>query len=194
MLTMCRKDKRKDILAAAMELFAEQGFHGAPMAMIAERAKVGAGTIYRYFENKDILIEALYRETYDRLKDFLLDGYPFDRPIRERFFHMMKRLIAYYKDCPLECRYTEQFHNSPYGLSHRKEKLLNLTGEYDFIHAFFEEGRDQQVFKDVPMAVYFVLSFAPVIWALKDHHAGFVNLDDALADVIVCSCWNSLKI
>jgi AcrR family transcriptional regulator len=44
---MTKPDKREDIVWAAMELIAEHGFHGAPMAMIAERAGVGAGTIYR---------------------------------------------------------------------------------------------------------------------------------------------------
>ena len=57
---MAKTDKREDILRAALELIAEHGFHGAPMAMIAERAGVGAGTIYRYFENKDVLIAELY--------------------------------------------------------------------------------------------------------------------------------------
>ncbi len=31
-------DKRLAILQAALELIAEQGFHGAPMAMVADRA------------------------------------------------------------------------------------------------------------------------------------------------------------
>jgi len=53
---MTKPDKRDDIVRAALELIAENGFHGAPMAMIADKAGVGAGTIYRYFENKEVLI------------------------------------------------------------------------------------------------------------------------------------------
>ena len=34
---MAKTDKSEDILCAALELIAEQGFHAAPMAMIAER-------------------------------------------------------------------------------------------------------------------------------------------------------------
>ncbi|MGK2905024.1 MAG: helix-turn-helix domain-containing protein, partial [Desulfuromonadales bacterium] len=33
-------------MAAAIELLAEQGFHGAPMAQIASHAGVATGTIY----------------------------------------------------------------------------------------------------------------------------------------------------
>jgi AcrR family transcriptional regulator len=59
---MKNSDKRAEIIRAALELIAEHGFHGAPMAMIAEKAGVAAGTIYRYFESKDILITELHRE------------------------------------------------------------------------------------------------------------------------------------
>lgn len=59
---MKNSDKRDEILRAALELIAEHGFHGAPMAMVAERAGVGAGTIYRYFEGKDALIAEIFAE------------------------------------------------------------------------------------------------------------------------------------
>ena len=59
---MKNSDKRTDILRAALQLIAERGFHAAPMAEIAEKAGVAAGTIYRYFENKDILINELHPE------------------------------------------------------------------------------------------------------------------------------------
>jgi len=57
---MKNSDKRAEIIRAALELIAEHGFHGAPMAMIAEKAGVAAGTIYRYFESKDVLITELH--------------------------------------------------------------------------------------------------------------------------------------
>src|SRR5438067_8425981 len=43
-------DKREAIMSAALELFVERGFYGTAVPEIAERAEVGAGTIYRYFE------------------------------------------------------------------------------------------------------------------------------------------------
>ena len=63
---MKNTDKREEIMQAALELIAEHGFHGAPMAMIADKAGVGAGTIYRYFESKDVLITELYRELEEK--------------------------------------------------------------------------------------------------------------------------------
>ena len=57
---MERGDKREAVMRAALELVGEHGFHGSPMAMIASRAGVAAGTIYRYFESKDVLIMETY--------------------------------------------------------------------------------------------------------------------------------------
>lgn len=48
-----------EILDAALERFVAVGFARAKMEEIAERAGVTAGTIYRYFENKEALVEAL---------------------------------------------------------------------------------------------------------------------------------------
>lgn len=54
------KDKRPRILAAAQEVFAEQGFDAARMEEVARRARVGKGTLYNYYESKeDLLIQAV---------------------------------------------------------------------------------------------------------------------------------------
>ena len=54
------KDKRPRILAAAQEVFAEQGFDAARMEEVARRARVGKGTLYNYYDSKeDLLIQAV---------------------------------------------------------------------------------------------------------------------------------------
>jgi AcrR family transcriptional regulator len=53
-------DKRRRILAAAQDVFAEQGFDAARMEEVARRARVGKGTLYNYYESKeDLLIRAV---------------------------------------------------------------------------------------------------------------------------------------
>lgn len=190
---MCKTDKKEEIVKAAMELIASQGFHGAPMALIAERAGVGAGTIYRYFENRDVLIKELYAFIDERLKAFLMKDYPENRPVREQFFHIGRGIIDYFMANPLDYRYAEQFHHSPYGIEYRGNKLLNLTGGYDFCRDLFEKGTEQQVIKVMPMAVFTNLAFAPIFWSLKDHLLGFIEMDEVLAKLIVSSCWESVK-
>jgi AcrR family transcriptional regulator len=50
-----RNDKRQQIMKAAERLFANRRFHELTLDMVAEAAKVGKGTIYRYFRDKDDL-------------------------------------------------------------------------------------------------------------------------------------------
>jgi AcrR family transcriptional regulator len=191
---MAKPDKRDDIIRAAMELIAEQGFHGAPMSMIAEKAGVGTGTIYRSFESRDVLIKELYREKYERFMAFLLEKYQHDRPVRECFFHIGSGIIEYFIRNPLEFRYFEQFHNSPYGVEYRRNRIIESADKQDIFIELYERGAAQQVIKDLPHVIFFNLAFAPITWTLRDHVLGFVALDDSLSRKIVGACWDSVKI
>ena len=54
------EDKQRAILRAATEVFCEQGFEAASMQAIAERAGVGKGTLYLYYQSKGELIDCVF--------------------------------------------------------------------------------------------------------------------------------------
>jgi len=58
------EEKQQALLQAATDIFAEQGL-AAPTSAIARKAGVSEGTLFRYFENKDVLLSAVC--------DYLLD-------------------------------------------------------------------------------------------------------------------------
>jgi AcrR family transcriptional regulator len=190
---MKTSDKRRDIMQAALELIAEHGFHRAPMAEIAEKAGVAAGTIYRYFESKDVLITELHRELEDKIMEVLQDGYPLGKPVRERFLYIIRELLRYFIAHPLYFRYMEQYYNSPYGISLHRDKLLGKSGNHDILMDIFEQGIEQQVFKEFPKAVLFSLAFGPLISLMRDHILGFIILDDPLIKQITEACWDAIK-
>ncbi|MBN1930038.1 MAG: TetR/AcrR family transcriptional regulator [Desulfobacterales bacterium] len=190
---MKKQIKREDIICAAMDLIADQGFHGAPMSMIAQKAEVGVGTIYRYFENRDMLIEAIYKEKEKRLLAFLLENYSYGQPVRKCFFDIGTRLVDYFIRNPMDFKYSEQFHNSPYGEAHRRNRIFASTGQPNIFMELYERGVAQQVIKTLPPVIFFNLAFAPIIWSVRDHILGMVQLDDSLARLIVASCWDSVK-
>jgi AcrR family transcriptional regulator len=69
---LLRADARRNreaVVAAAKELFADQGVD-AQMPDIAKAAKVGVGTVYRHFPTKDDLIEALVEARFERIAEF----------------------------------------------------------------------------------------------------------------------------
>lgn len=72
-----RKDARpQELIAAALQAFAERGFAGTKIEDIAELAGVAKGTVYLYFDTKDALFEAVVRENispiFDRLESMTL--------------------------------------------------------------------------------------------------------------------------
>ena len=180
-------------MQAALELIAEQGFHRTPMAEIAEKAGVAAGSIYRYFESKDILITELYRELEDKIMVVLQKGYPSERPLRERFLYLIRELLRYFMSHPSHFRYLEQYYNSPYGISLHTDRLLGKTDKHSILMDIFEQGIDQQVIKEFPKAVLFALAIGPLSFLMRDYILGCVSLDDALIKQIAEACWNAIK-
>lgn len=186
-------DKRGAIVQAAVELVGEHGFHGAPMAMIAERAGVAAGTIYRYFENKDVLITDLYQEIENNVQHRIMEGYATTFPFRARFLHLGTGLLRYFIEHPLHFRYVEQFHNSPYGVAVRRDKLLGNRQGCNEFKELFEQGMAQQVLKDLPLPILLDLAFGPLVTVARDHILGFIQLDDFLIERTIEACWDAVK-
>ena len=54
--------QRQEMLAAALELFSEKGYHNVSMHEIAEKAEFAIGTLYKFFKNKEDLYKALVLE------------------------------------------------------------------------------------------------------------------------------------
>lgn len=67
-MAISREDKYEKILDAAIEAFAEVGYHSCQVSKIARIAGVADGTIYLYFKNKEDILIRLFTE---RMGDFI---------------------------------------------------------------------------------------------------------------------------
>jgi len=189
-MTADGKDKRDAILQAALEAFAEYGFHGAPTSLIARKANVGVGTIYRYFDTKDDLIEAIFQESNAAFLHVIREHYDPHRPVRENFYSSFTGLVRLFIASPCEIRFMEQYYNSPYGIA---KKRAEENGCDSPLVAFFTQGRAQQVIKDRPLEILLSFCFGPVLMLTRDHLNGFVNLDDATIALVLEGCWDAIK-
>jgi TetR/AcrR family transcriptional regulator, cholesterol catabolism regulator len=61
-------ERREQILSIAGRLFAEHGYHGTSIRLIAESADLQSATLYSHFRNKS----SMFRELIDRYFDALL--------------------------------------------------------------------------------------------------------------------------
>jgi AcrR family transcriptional regulator len=113
-----KADKREAILAAALSLFVERGFHGTAVPEIAERAGVGAGTIYRYFESKEALVNALYRAEKTRFAHNVVErvnaGGAGREPARELFKRLWLHMAEHAVDHAESFVFLELHHHAAY--------------------------------------------------------------------------------
>ena len=54
-----REEKKKLIMQAALELFANDGYHSSSISKIAKKASISKGLMYNYFESKEDLLKQI---------------------------------------------------------------------------------------------------------------------------------------
>lgn len=64
-LQQIRDDRREQILAAALKVFARRGIIGTKMSMISTEAGISQGLMYRYFKSKDELFTTLVKQAIE---------------------------------------------------------------------------------------------------------------------------------
>ncbi|HQM46773.1 MAG TPA: TetR/AcrR family transcriptional regulator, partial [Smithellaceae bacterium] len=117
-------------------------------------------------------------------------------PVKEQFFHVFGELCRYLLIHPLHFRYMEQFFNSPYGISKRRDKISGKATNYrkhDTLAEIFKEGISQQILKDLPVVVLSSLAIGPMLYVIRDHTLGFVVLEESLIRQMTEACWDAIK-
>jgi AcrR family transcriptional regulator len=105
---------RERILGAALRAFAERGFHGTSVPEIARAAGVGVGSIYRHFESKEHLVNAVFREAKGRLRDALLLDFDLGQPPAALFAGVWARLVRFQRANPQAFQFLEMQDHVPY--------------------------------------------------------------------------------
>jgi AcrR family transcriptional regulator len=90
--------KRKQILDAARDAFRSHGFHAASMAVVAARAKMSVGQIYRYFDNKEAIVAAIVGEHIEEFMRDLTMLASEDGPLSERLLNNFTQSIRRHLD------------------------------------------------------------------------------------------------
>src|SRR5918912_3807367 len=80
-------DRRRQILEAAVKVFARHGFHSARVGDIAEEAGIAYGLVYHYFKSKEELLETIFRDTWtqmlERINEVQESGVPAPEAVRQ---------------------------------------------------------------------------------------------------------------
>ncbi len=75
--------RREYAIKAAMEIYAEEGYHGITMEKIAERAELSRAALYLYFKAKDEIFTSAIVASYDYFAELLREVYARRESIKE---------------------------------------------------------------------------------------------------------------
>lgn len=185
-----REEKRAAIVEAALELFAERGFDGSAVPLVAERAGVGAGTIYRYFANKEALVNAVFQEQKGRLVSALLTDFPFDAPPREQFHYFWERATGWLRQNPRAFRFLELHHHAPY----LDERSRTIEAQVDGLAMrFFEETARQRITKPMPPELLVHLVWGAVVGVVKAEIQGHITLSRETLAQAEQAIWEAVR-
>lgn len=94
-----RADRHAAILAAAREVFFEQGIRSATVDAIAARAQVAKGTVYIYFHSKETILATLLLEGLDSLNTRLAQAYEAEAADAEaRLWHLAEAYFRFSRE------------------------------------------------------------------------------------------------
>jgi AcrR family transcriptional regulator len=186
------KDKRETILHAALELIAERGFHGAPMALVAQRAGVSAGIIYHYFASKEEVIHALYQQVETKLNRALLSGGLQSLPFADAFKQFWLNAYRFYHAHPHETRFLEQYKHSPFYHVPTAPMEAIAGDDFAFLTSIFAADPADRPIKDLPLDVIYELTLGVAARVAHRHTLDGSAIEDHLLEQIAAACWQAI--
>ncbi|MDE3026743.1 MAG: TetR/AcrR family transcriptional regulator [Acidobacteriota bacterium] len=94
------EEKRRQILDAAVRVFAHKGFHTSRVGDIAEEAGVAHGLLYHYFESKHQLLETVFHENWGVLLERIRSVEDTDEPAAEQLRHVALIILRTWRHQP----------------------------------------------------------------------------------------------
>ena len=164
-------EKHEVILEQAIRTFAELGFRGTDVQVIADRAGVGKGTVYRHFGNKEDLFWATTNEVTLRLEKKLLAAMnEVEGSVREK---MLASCLAY----------ARFFEANPHCLEITIQERAEFCGIVPQAHRQYHEeliGRFAKIFE---------IGVAAGEFASRDARETILAMGNLLYGCIIFSCY-----
>jgi len=158
--------QRQEMLATALDLFSQKGYHSVSMHEIASKAEFAIGTLYKFFQNKEDLYRALVLEQCDRFEEALVQA--IEQPEDE-----VEKLRNYVRTKTERFRrhlpFVRLFLAESRGVSFNFKAGLNeelRKRYYDFlgkIASIFDRGIKKQRFKKIADPYYLAVALDSVI-------------------------------
>jgi TetR/AcrR family transcriptional regulator, repressor of fatR-cypB operon len=156
------------------------------------RAGVGGGSLYRLFESKEVLVNAVFRDAKGRLESALRADLPMDLEPRLVFREFWARLAAFARAEPLRFRFLELQDHAPYldGESRRLE--LSVLGPILLACVDFQRRGVFRADMDAPTIIAFV--WGAFVGLVKAERLGYLELTPLRIETARDACWRAFAV
>lgn len=160
-------DKKELILASALKLFSENGFHGTATSKIALDSGVATGTLFNYFKTKEELIVTLYQMVLKGMDDYIVERMGSFSVSKESFQSVFSARVNWCIENPVHFQYLQQFNYSPF-LGVVDSSVLNKA--VNPVCVLIQNGIDLVLIKQMPVLFIYTL-FCSQTSGLYDYFA-----------------------
>lgn len=136
-------DKRTQLIEATIDLFSKEGFWNTSTARISKHAKVATGTLFNYFESKEKLIDEVYIELKQEMRDFILKDFPTTGTIPERMNHIWNGYAIWAMEHPARYKLLDQLRLSDLISDEAQDRIQSELG---FMFDVMQEAHDEGLF------------------------------------------------
>ncbi|HKP17086.1 MAG TPA: TetR/AcrR family transcriptional regulator [Gaiellaceae bacterium] len=98
--SIAQEEKRRQILSAAVRVFARKGYHSCRVGDITQEAGVAHGLLYHYFDSKEAVLETVFRETWSDVLEAFTAVETSGDPPREQLRHVAAILLRSWRREP----------------------------------------------------------------------------------------------
>lgn len=118
--------KRERIIQAATQAFSEYGFKGTTMDSVAKIAKVGKGTVYVFFKNKEELFAEIVNQHIKQMMKVADETFQDELPLHENIQKVIEAIFNYRKNHSLLTKIIhEAKHNETFEVIEMMKKIDN---------------------------------------------------------------------
>lgn len=174
------KPKYNQIIEAAVDVIAENGYHASQVSKIAKHAGVADGTIYLYFKNKEDILVSVFKEKMGEFIDRIVKEIDKKDNAFEKLFTLIEMHFRQFEDnhqlavvTQLELRQSK--------LELRIQINLVLKTYLTLIDTIILEGVEEGAFKEglntrlVRQMIFGTIDEIVTNWVMKDHKYNLVK-------------------
>lgn len=182
-------DKRKRLLDAALDLFETRGFDGVAVPEIAAKAGVATGTIYRYFKDKEALVNALYQHWKRYYNTIVLAPQSVRATPRQAFGQYWQRMMMFARTYPKAMRFMDLHHHGQYLDEESRALSRAYAGE---AQAFLERARNEGAIRDLNPTLVVALMWGAAAGLTKFAASGALEFSAIAANDMEEALWRAI--